>query len=324
MRIEYSDLESLNFQKLERKDLGNELNFTLVSTNIQNIQTKLLDTKKIYGKLTQNEQDVINKSFDNFKQIWIKIYEFQQHNEESINDSKNRRAAIVEEIKKCENYINQNLLSVINYYDNKRLAENYDEFPKNTLHSLKTEIGEKEKELNDIIKNAKIQLEEIEQIKQEKSIEKLSVQYGEIFLNQARNHRLLVISSVVFFLLSSIVGIFYIYNYILTIDTTITLEKSHDIIGKIFIVTIISIIIKESLRNFNIQMHLLTLNKHRHNVMLSFNKLLNTQINDTAKDNVAREVAKTIYSVNQIGYLNENKNTISQNQLIELIKTLRG
>jgi len=71
-------------------------------------------------------------------------------------------------------------------------------------------------------------------------------------------------------------------------------------------------------------MHLYNLNKHRHNALMSFDTFISIPSSKETRDFLIKEITKTIYSVNKIGYLDEDRKTMNIPQVAELFKTIKS
>lgn len=206
------------------------------------------------------------------------------------------------------------------------------------------------------IKDANRKLLEVESFSVDKVVEK----YGPIFDNQAKRNRKFAFISLALFIFFCLLTFHFVSTYFIPLlddikheneSTRIVkhyadgswIEKSDFKEGKnssddwiyitcsmttrLILLSILFILIKESLKNYNVNMHLYNLNKHRQNSLESFNTFTNS-LNDDSKSIEVRnvlikEISKTIYSNNKIGYLSEDKKTIDTNQIIEIFKAIK-
>jgi hypothetical protein len=85
-----------------------------------------------------------------------------------------------------------------------------------------------------------------------------------------------------------------------------------------------TIVLKESLKNYNVNMHLYNLNLHRQHSLESFDMLVANTTDEATRDLIIKELAQTIYANQEDGYLPSlGKKVISVSQVTELIKALR-
>lgn len=96
------------------------------------------------------------------------------------------------------------------------------------------------------------------------------------------------------------------------------------IIQKIAVLAVLIYLIRFSLKQFSINKHLFTLNKHRENVLNSFKIFIASISKDdlSVRNTLMLSVAKAIYEQNKSGYLNEKGDDNSSPSIIELTKLI--
>jgi hypothetical protein len=212
-----------------------------------------------------------------------------------------------------------------------------------------------------VIKAARIELQETQKIKDDIknfSVKKIVERYGSIFSGQATknfNHACVGLSVFFITLIIVIILTFRFFfplldrieslsNNNVTASTTIQLSSTTSngdfanglespvtleylivyIISRLTILGLMTIVLKESLKNYNVNMHLYNLNLHRQHSLESFDMLVANTTDEATRDLIIKELAQTIYANQEDGYLPSlGKKVISVSQVTELIKALR-
>lgn len=228
----------------------------------------------------------------------------------------------------------------------------------NTLiQSFQNNINQSQTNLNSFINQAKTALKEADETKQEVknfTVKKLVEKYGDIFSKQANDNYGYARKSLYVFLGSLISVIIltlcFFFPFLdrlenqrlidatkneLVSTTTISIEDTNNkisleytityIVSRLTILGLLLIVIRQSLKNYNVNMHLYNLNLHRKNSLESFDILIsNTEHKDT-RDHIIKELAQTIYGNQDSGYLDTgNSKQMSVNEIIEIVKAFKG
>lgn len=357
--LDFNKLEQLNTEQLKRNNLGDNLNFNQVNSLIIKIKDKLLFFKNNnYSNILTSED--INEIYvfgDNFINLCNEVIGFQHNSGEALSAAINRRNSIITKFVNLKKQFNIAVLPLVHeamLFDeetqkrldnfnqtvagvNKRYEENNNIFNQN-INSYNQRLVGMENEF-------KVKVEQVEKIKQlaeteansvrmalkDFSTEKLVGEYGEIFEKQAEINKKIAGISLFVLLVFGIVLIWYAQTYFtplieLVLKFNNGINYGYLATNLIFRLTILSlffIAIKESIKNFNVNMHLYNLNKHRQNALKSFNVFKGLPYDSETRDCLIKEIATTIYSVNKIGYLSENQKAIDFSQIIDLIKALK-
>lgn len=216
------------------------------------------------------------------------------------------------------------------------------------LKRFENQISQSEQKFNSIIKDVESKSRKAGDIIQEAqnfSVGKLVERYGEIFSQQAEKHKKVARISLGLFIFSlcATVGLtFYYFNPILDKLGTVGITQSTastttpiineigieymiaNIIFRLTLIGLALIFVKESLKNYNSSMHLYNLNCHRQNSLQSFDMLISNTQNPETRDAVIKEIAQTIYSNQDDGYLSTDKKQISTSEIIDIIKTIKN
>jgi hypothetical protein len=200
-----------------------------------------------------------------------------------------------------------------------------------SLSQLSDEISA----LKSTVQNKISELKSLEDALREKAASETITDYGNIFRNQAKIHsqldkpnfKKLFIGAAEIWLSFGIfllgIGLYwftkhpnYFYNpSIKGLENIIPFA-----ISKLVIISMWLFSIKFTLRQYAINKHLGTINKHRENVLKSFKLFIQTiDPNDTSTRNVIMlEVAKAIYEAGKTGYLSDKGHDATSPSIIEL------
>jgi hypothetical protein len=167
---------------------------------------------------------------------------------------------------------------------------------------------------------------------QEKAKEVSLHDYAEVFSKQAKLHSNwgwnLGAGQTWLFVTMFFIGLFCYFVYNIDSLFPIEIEKVNatvitiEYITRVLIVSFQIYIITFCAKQFNIQQHLATVNKHRENTLNSY-KLFIDSLGDTdseIKPALMMEVAKAIYDSGQTGYLGSNDKSEGSPSLIEMTK----
>ncbi len=216
----------------------------------------------------------------------------------------------------------------------------------NTFNSLtqsfQNNANQFQTNFNSLIEQAKNKIREAEETnKQIKdfTVEKLVEKYGNIFSQQSRKNLVVAIISIalfVGFLITTIVLAFRFFTPILdhlaNLKDNEIVRLEYIITNVVFRLTILGLFlipVKEALKSYNINMRLYNLNKHRQNSLESFSTLIsNIKDNDSndrdTRNTIIKEIAQTIYSNQDDGYISKDKKQMSIAEITEIVKAFRG
>ncbi len=341
--IDYNGLRKINEEQLKRFDLGATLRFDDAIPSILKIKKLLLSFEGKELELIDNERQPIINIFNRLSEHVRQILEFQSVDDENIEASKRRKEEIIRVIKTLLVESNEKILSLsINLNSNDKQinqvvidAQNKVIDANNKLQGFDNLFNTKNSEFDKRIAEADKLILEARQTKndiQNSSIDSVVSKYGTIFEDQASSNRKVAMWSLGIFVLSIIAllaAAYYLFNPILEgikqiIDPNTRIE--YIIVQSVFRVILLGIsfvFAKESLKSYNINMHLYNLNRHRQNSLKSFETLISATQTLEIRDHIIKEIAQTIYSNQEDGYLQADKKKISISEIAELIKALR-
>jgi hypothetical protein len=175
----------------------------------------------------------------------------------------------------------------------------------NKADSLIDSLEKKEKNADEIINAMKI-------VSAETGVSK----YAEVFKEQADKNRNMAIGWLIVSLASAVgIGSFlwWIINQLLvTIEKGIDFQISIQIfIAKVLLLSFFSVIFYQIVKNYNANMHLYTLNKHRENSLKTFQSFVQASNDPKTKDAVLIQATKSIFESGDTGYISSKDTTIS-------------
>lgn len=160
-------------------------------------------------------------------------------------------------------------------------------------------------------------------------------EYAEIFSNQSKEHsksvkeglgkaQMWLIAAGVMF--ASLIVLFIWLDSIFSIKgaTLFTPEVLVHIAGRFLFISLIIFLVSFSFKQFRINMHLYTLNKHRANTLKSFEYLTRApdKLDPSTYNAILMEVAKAIYEAGQTGYISVNDGQADMPSIIDLSKII--
>ncbi len=346
--FDYQQLKIIEVKNLGRQDLGSSLQFDEILPNLEKIKAYLSFFEGRENALTNIEKEPIINIYSGFVESVKLIQDFAVSSSESHEQTQERRMAILKKISALHKESNEKALPLITHlkFDDTKIQETItgaqnklaqiDNQFITKIQNFDNNVQTKISEFDTQIQKARETLSEAQQIKAKAenfSVEKLVEKYGTIFSTQAEKNRNIAIASLFAFAVSIIVLIsltFYWFNPLiqkLTSVDNIKITLEYILTNLIFRLTLLgmaSMFVKESLKNFNVNMHLYNLNRHRQNALLSFETLIsNIKDSHETRDAIIKEIARTIYANQDDGYLRTDRKAINPTQIIELIKILK-
>lgn len=345
--LDYQKLKKIEIKNLGRQDLGSSLKFEEIIPNLEKIKEYLLFFEGKENTLTNIEKEPVVNIYNEFIELVNSIKDFAVNVSESHEQTQSKRTAILKKIHALHKTSNEKILSLVTYLklNNTEILETIkstqnkivqiDNQFTTKLQNFDSNVSQKNSEFNNIIQKAEKTLSEAQQIKNNTenfSVKKLVERYGDIFSKQSRkNSKLAKWSLSVFIISLFLLGYFTIWLFSPLIKELMNFEDDHialsytltNIIFRLTLLGMASVLVKESLKSFNVNMHLYNLNQHRQNALLSFETLITNTDSRETRDHIIKEIAQTIYANQDDGYLRTGKKTIDTTQIIELIKTLK-
>jgi uncharacterized integral membrane protein len=108
--------------------------------------------------------------------------------------------------------------------------------------------------------------------------------------------------------------------------TVYTPEITVHILGRIVFISIFIFLISFSFKQYRVNMHLYTLNKHRANTLKSFEYLTRAPdtLDPSSYNAILMEVAKAIYEAGQTGYISSNESSGDLPSIIDMTKVFNA
>ena len=157
--------------------------------------------------------------------------------------------------------------------------------------------------------------------------------YGDFFNKEANKNKTL---SKIFggvFLCVSLLACWFAYCFLkfdqsITADNFVELLIKGDVINKVFIFSVILLIISVIRREYLALRHQFTLNRHRQNALSSHKEILSSILKTASESDkeisnaVLLELTKSMFSPQDTGLVKDQKNTASESKIVEISKSL--
>jgi hypothetical protein len=198
---------------------------------------------------------------------------------------------------------------------------------KTEIDSLKSQLETTTKQANDVIK-----------LLQSKASEETVQDYALIFQSQAQRHSFwhltikpfkIILGNAQVWLLISILSLclFGLFAYNLNSIFPINLDKAPsvvtlELVTRLLIISVAIYVISFCFKQYNVQNHLATLNKHRQNTLNSFKLFMSSlDPNDASTRNALLiEVAKAIYEAGNSGYITSKDGGEGSPSIVEMTR----
>ncbi len=314
---EYLDkLNSIDVESLKRE--GKEFNFVdiypLLSESFKNI--KALETSpEFWDFLSQDKKGSISSTLNVFVQC---VEEIRNFNPVQIGNPQFERDNLANTIR--------------NYY-----GQLYDSlFTPLKIHLLNKEVSAEK--MQELFTQAQKDIEAIQQQKQQgekilKAMREISAvtgvsKFAGVFGEQAEKHK----KSARWWLIASIVaagaiGLFlwWIFGQLVeTIKDGVEFTVSLQIFfAKILLLSFFSVVFYQLVKNYNANMHLYTLNKHRENSLKTFQAFVESSNDPKIKDAVLIQATKAIFAAGDTGYISSKGGTITGMEIIKIVDQVK-
>lgn len=306
---------------------------------VKSILDKTID---IYLKSKNNkDDDVINLLINDVNTIFKYIKNIQDF-------TSNENPSNVDEfIRKISDQINSTINSFYNNSDGQNKLIKYIVYQQ--IYSDDkidfSEVDKKKNEVDAVLAEIKILNSDANKILNDlrNSASSVStIEYSKIFESEANNYstnkfkfslsgiaeKWLIIGIIllVFFILDIFLMHVYYPVYDLNSITNTPQINIGNLIFKITTFVVFIFLIRFTFKQYIINKHLYTLNKHRANVLNSFNLFLNTidREDSTTRHALMMEVSKAIYESGKTGYLDSKSDEVSNPSIIEITKLLNN
>lgn len=304
-------LNTVDVAALKRE--GRDFSFTDVHNHIVEIfeNIKALQTHpEFWNYLPQDRRNNIKSYLEHFLQYVEKIQNFNP----SQGNPQSERDGIANNIK-----------------------SNYSQFFEHLFPRLKLHILEKEfssQKIQDLLNQAKQDIDVIAQQRQQgeeilKAMREVSAvtgvsKFAAVFGDQAELHRKSA-RNWLWVTIASAIGIggflYWIFSQLVqTIQSGVDFQVSLQIfLAKILLLSFFSVVFYQIVKNYNANMHLQTLNRHRENSLKSFQSFVESTNDAKIKDMVLIQATKAIFEAGETGYISTKGDGITSMETIKIV-----
>lgn len=217
------------------------------------------------------------------------------------------------------------------------IKSNYGQFFEQLFPRLKLHILEKEfssQKTQDLLNQARQDIEVIAQQRQQgeeilKAMREVSAvtgvsKFAAVFGDQAELHRKSA-RNWLWVTIASAVGIggflYWIFSQLVqTIQSGVDFQVSLQIfLAKILLLSFFSVVFYQIVKNYNANMHLQTLNRHRENSLKSFQSFVESTDDAKIKDMVLIQATKAIFEAGETGYISTKGEGITSMETIKIV-----
>lgn len=281
------------------------------------------------------------------EEIFLSIQTLQNHKdfwdyltEEKRNNFKSNLTRFLDAVKRIEDF-NPSMMGNPQEERNKiatQIKDSYNNLFEHWFPRLKLFVLEKEfssKKVESLVVQAQSDLDAIAQQKQQgedilKAMQDASASTGVsafagVFGKQADTHdaSAKVWLGVTVFAALGIVGFLYwIFNELVAsiqadVQIAVTLQV---FFAKILLLSFFSVIFYQIVKNYNANMHLATLNRHRENSLKSFRSFVESTDNPSIKDVVLIQATKAIFEAGDTGYISNKGESVTSMDTIKIVE----
>ena len=296
--------------------------------------------------------DEVKPNLDRIKNVFEKILQYQTTLAEVPNYEKNIESAINNFINGCNQILGPSYTNVterpskIAYV--RQLEENvlsqlgavfsYLQFVDPTNETKQNELQKRLKEVDSLTKKVEKSLEVSNKVAQKQEVVEYGNYFGEMAdntnANRAKNNQIAMHISL--FLTASLACVFVWGEEFASLsDQQLSIFKiiwntiiSQNVLLKIIAVSVGGYLVAHFSRNYSAEMNMYYLNKHRQNALNSHDRILESiskteeTENDIETNNaILVQITKTIFDVQETGYLKSVSNPVPSSQIIETVRT---
>jgi hypothetical protein len=261
-----------------------------------------------------------------------------------INEISNANSSQRTDVQNLVNQVNKTLQTQIENIDRQNtsqqeLLNNFINNARNSLDPKLTELTDKlevVQKITDDVSKVKTDVEELSKVTSDYSVDSITKEYGSIFESRASKNFVTATLFGSFFLAGMAISIASVYKLFLplveqfgwqfAVPASFSLSIEYYILTlgvRLTILFLILWVLRELLKNYNSNMHLYTLNMHRSSSLKSFEIIVKHNILRENRDDIAKQIAQTIFSNQEDGYLTQKKDEIPLNDIANLIGVLR-
>lgn len=351
--MDFNQLKGYNWENLKKTNLGagHSATFEEIYLILYRMSRLLLDFEVSQGFFIEYDRVKLSQIFEQLLKFTAKAESFQASDGETIQDSQTRSKQLLQAIQAFYN-ISIARFSELQFY----LKEDYKQRFETELVSYRSQVrdslvssqnslsdrinqaDESVKKLNqsiDEVKDIKTNIETLNSAVQDSSLVGLVSEYGKNFRNQAvKNRNGAIVFGILFLVLISIsVALLIMWFLPLVTDINLTEDGVNNVVRleyyifafiiRFSVLFFLYILIREVLKNYNSNLHMYHLNSHRDNSLKSFGILVGNNKLPENRDQIVKEIAQTIFSNQDDGYLSHDKKEISISDIASLINAIR-
>lgn len=318
-RLTRSDIGTAGFPELESKltTLKSLINELILLIEV------LPDIPSIYVDTLFSYIDTFNANGDN-----LLDYRPEQVNSSSVKSSY---------VNSVDNLYSTMLTGYSPNSDNNRMSfvSLYTLLKQRQADSLNSSIGEAER-IKQEFSELKIKTESLLTSLQDRGKEVTLHDYSKVFSSQANLHsnwNKSELGSAQIWLIATIAMIILFITFVCNVDRIYPIDTNQngtiitiEYLTRVLIISFLIYVITFCAKQFNIQQHLSTVNKHRENTLNSYKLFIDSmgESDSEIKQALMMEVAKAIYESGQTGYLTNGDKSDGSPSLIELTKYVGG
>lgn len=342
---EWEEIKKISEVVVTRGTLG-DLNFAAAWQPVLKMQRALLAFERVVD-VTDNDRHAVVSEWVQLKKYLEEIARFAQEESETRTSARNRRDKIIMQLKSFSESSAMRLAGIYVFSDGAyqfatERALQLDSKIKNLNQDQEYLKQDFENKINSTISKIDSKVGEVNSLKDSvenfttKEITKL---YGKIFGRQANINLGISVFFAAVFLLGIVCLISYINKYFIPVlnEMARLLELPGATLGgdqvyaylflffliRLIVVGIYGLVIFIALKNFNVNMNLYNINKHRQNSLLSAETLTKLIHDSTLKDKIIEQIAETVYAHQPTGQIGGSGKKVSLTEIAELIKAIR-
>jgi hypothetical protein len=303
----HNNFTSFDIKALQRSDLG-PYSFEDSYAEIEGIagQLSYLGNHKEFLRnsplISQGHINEATARLNKFNELANQINAFVPTQAANPNEEKNR---IATEIGNLQQDVANSLSLIIHTIRLEELG----------VEDYRLAATEKEKRADELLQQLTLKSEEaagaLEKIKEISGNAGATV-YSEVFKNQARKNAEAASkwfsSSVVF-----LVVVFVYVAYLVFLDHPQDIERAETVareaIRNVLLLSVLSVGLFQSIKNYNANKHLQVVNEHRQNAIETFEAFSNAAPDVQVKSIVLIQATQSIFAADQTGYLNKDSET---------------
>lgn len=222
-----------------------------------------------------------------------------------------------------------------------RIRSNYNEFYEHLFPRLKLFVLEKEvssKKAEELIKQAEEVISAIQKQKEQgdeilKALRETSAitgvsKFAGVFGDQAKQNKKTANRWLIVSIVSAVaIGgfLWWVFNQLINIiQANDGFQVSLQIfLAKILLLSFFSVVFYQVIKNYNANMHLYTLNKHRENSLVSFQSFVESTEDPKIRDTVLIQATKAIFEAGETGYVSSKDGSITGLETIKIVDQFR-